>query len=245
MTNYPSLQLEASSTAYITTNHNRLKAYLPNNIYLTNGQSFELELFNATTNRQKILISINGKLISTSGLVLKPGQRSYLDRFIDSPNKFIFESYVVDGSLASLQAIALNGNIKVEFFNEVSPQPTRNYLKPTSWDYNGGTTYTNSYYSDSSMVQMKTSSLSPSTAGGASADSIETGRVEQGGHSNQKFNHTTGNFETFAATTIEWKILPVSQQPIEIQQLATYCTNCGVRNKKNNYKYCPKCGTKF
>jgi len=41
------------------------------------------------------------------------------------------------------------------------------------------------------------------------------------------------------------KILPFSAKPTEVSDLAVYCTNCGTKNKKGNYKYCPKCGTKF
>ena len=69
--------------------------------------------------------------------------------------------------------------------------------------------------------------------------------VGKGSDSNQEFRNYVGDFETLPFKTVNIKILPFSAKPTEVSDLAVYCTNCGTKNKKGNYKYCPKCGTKF
>jgi hypothetical protein len=51
-------------------------------------------------------------------LVIKPGQRVYLDCFVDDRKKFIFQTYEVDGSQESIEAIADNGLMEVFFYKE-------------------------------------------------------------------------------------------------------------------------------
>ncbi len=116
---YSTLSVTSQCTANITRNRNRAKIY-GDSIYLKDGENFEIELFNPTTARVLAKITINGKAISNSGIVLKPGERVYLERFIDSNNKFVFETYEVEKSNEALNAIVDNGLIKVEFFNEIS-----------------------------------------------------------------------------------------------------------------------------
>ena len=60
----------------------------------------------------------NGKEISQAGLVIRPGQRIYLERYLDIAKKFKFETYEVEDSNESKEAIAKNGEVKVEFFYE-------------------------------------------------------------------------------------------------------------------------------
>ena len=84
----------STCTAHITKNRNRSKIY-ENSVYLKDGENFEIELFNPTTSRVLAKITINGNSISNSGIVLKPGERVYLERFIDSNNKFVFETYQI------------------------------------------------------------------------------------------------------------------------------------------------------
>jgi hypothetical protein len=52
--------------AYITQNKQRIKQF-GDNVYLSNGDEFELEIFNPTTTKVLAKIEMNGKLISTSG----------------------------------------------------------------------------------------------------------------------------------------------------------------------------------
>lgn len=87
-------------------------------IYLNNGQEFEIEIFNPLTESVLADIRLNGNSISKSGLVIRPGQRVYLDCFVDDKKKFVFQTYEVDGSQESLEAISNNGLMEVFFYKE-------------------------------------------------------------------------------------------------------------------------------
>lgn len=87
-------------------------------VYLTDSEEFEIELFNPLTECVLADIKLNGQSISKTGLVLKPGQRFYLDCFIDDKKKFVFNTYEVDGTLESISAISNNGKLEVYFYKE-------------------------------------------------------------------------------------------------------------------------------
>jgi rRNA maturation endonuclease Nob1 len=74
---------------------------------------------------------------------------------------------------------------------------------------------------------------------------IETGRVEEGSKSDQKFKTVNKDFEYFAFHTVEYKLLPVSQKinTSEDLNVRRYCTNCGAKQHKD-HKFCGHCGTK-
>ncbi len=245
----------ASAEASISINKNKVKSY-GGNFYLQDGQEFQIELFNPTNSTKLAQISMNGKLISTRGIVLKPGQRVHLDRFIDTPKKFKFETYVVDVTNSEVRnAIVSNGDISVSFFDEQTP-----YLPPV---YTSNTLVLNGYGQNALYCTNSTSAHnlcgtvtnSSSTRSMPTMDSMsfmeeapqekETGRVEEGSHSNQGFKQYSGKFNSWATNTVYIKILPVSQKPLYLKDLAQYCVECGAKNRGSNYKYCPVCGTKF
>ena len=87
-------------------------------VFLKDEDGFEIELFNPLTSSVLAEIKLNGESISKTGLVVKPGQRVYLDCFIDSRKKFIFSTYEIDGSQESLDATAKNGMLEVFFYKE-------------------------------------------------------------------------------------------------------------------------------
>jgi hypothetical protein len=93
-----------------------------NKVYLKSGQNFEIELFNPLKESVLSEIKINGKSISKTGLVLRPGERCYLDCFLDDKTKFIFKTYEVENTSESIEAIDLNGNIEVFFYKEETLQ---------------------------------------------------------------------------------------------------------------------------
>jgi hypothetical protein len=109
-------------TVNITVNNNRLKRYNKQNptpnYYLNNGQEFQLELFNPTQYIVRADISLNNVKIKGGGLVLKPGERVFLDRYLDSPRKFKFETYEVGNSKEVKKAIEKNGLVKVQFYQQ-------------------------------------------------------------------------------------------------------------------------------
>jgi hypothetical protein len=330
--------------AYITRskekNRGRLKIYNENSLYLQDSEEFQIELFNPTNNTLLAKIEINGKLISNSGLVIKPAQRVFLERFLDSERKFIFETYAIDNyeeqlkecdNLQSLtqelklreqlleltqditekekflklilklkedierkttivesakkvkDAVKNNGSIKVHFYNEkiVIPQQIINKINLENWHINSPYKYTTNPYihnnniygncntnigtftnsnGNNSTLETNINNLSDilrsstKTFNAVSLDGFlsedvedistkETGRIEQGSVSNQKFETVSIEFEHFIFHTVEYKLLPNSDKPLETKDLRTYCSNCGKKlNPKDNF--CPSCGTK-
>jgi hypothetical protein len=87
-------------------------------VYLSDKFEFEIELYNPLQDCVLADIKLNGNSISKSGLVLNPGQRFYLDCFIDDKKKFIFDTYEVDDTDETTQAIAKNGLLEVFFYKE-------------------------------------------------------------------------------------------------------------------------------
>jgi hypothetical protein len=110
--------------ASICINKSRLKLYKESfpTYYLNNGQEFQIELFNPTQNTILAKIEINGNPISQGGLVLKPAERVFLERYLDIAKKFLFETYEVSNTTEVKKAIENNGSIKIQFFNESIPQ---------------------------------------------------------------------------------------------------------------------------
>ena len=87
-------------------------------VYLQDKEEFQIELFNPLQDCVLADIKLNGKSISETGLVLNPGQRFYLDCFIDDKKKFIFNTYEVEDTTEVANAIAKNGLLEVFFYKE-------------------------------------------------------------------------------------------------------------------------------
>lgn len=112
-------------TANIAVNKSRVKLYnkkgdLPS-YYLQKGQEFQIELFNPTKDTVLAKITLNGNVISQGGLILKPAQRVFLERYLDVAKKFMFDTYEVANTQESIEAIENNGDFKVEFYRESKP----------------------------------------------------------------------------------------------------------------------------
>ena len=87
-------QRETVPVAYVTKGRQRVKQFSGHgngSVYLRNGDEFELELFNPTTSKVLAKISLNGKSLG-SGIVLRPGERVFLERYFDEAKKFLFET---------------------------------------------------------------------------------------------------------------------------------------------------------
>ena len=240
-------------SAYITKNKQRIKQF-EDTVYLNNGDEFEIELYNPTQNKVLAKIEINGNTVGNSGIIIRPGERVFLERYINEAKKFLFETYNVNGDDSSVQkAIENNGNVSVKFFKEYIN--TLNFYGVTgSYTYQNLFTITNTdnekYFTNTigSGVCNTTSSssgLNNTTLSSSSPKTIETGRVEKGSNSEQKFVYDNSTFESWNTWKSDWKILPDSQKPVVIEDLKTFCTECGVKRKKDSHKFCPNCGTKF
>jgi hypothetical protein len=249
-------------TAHVSVRKNRVKQYggSPTKVYLKDNQEFEIELFNPKNTPVMAKIKLNGNYISTKGIYLKPGQRVFLDRFIDTPKKFLFSTYEIEANdSAAVKAIANNGDLVVEFYDEVIKYNQNPFwLTKTSNPIIGSYSYSNmdwckanstfrtqevkSYYSNSSSVGGDAPTLKERST------SLETGRIEAGANSNQKFEQTYNDFNSWYSSITTYKILPDSQEPLTVQQVTTvdnFCGNCGTKITKSHYKFCPNCGEKL
>lgn len=105
--------------AFITKNKQRVKQFNHNLVYLKDGDNFEIELFNPKSIKVLAKIYLDGKLISSSGIIIKPGQRIHLERHIETNHKFVYKTYEVNGENQQVQdAIKSNGELDVKFYDE-------------------------------------------------------------------------------------------------------------------------------
>ncbi len=108
-------------TAFVTQGRQRVKQYNNDSVYLNKGNEFELELFNPTTSKVMAKIELNGISIG-AGIVLRPGERVFIERYLDEAKKFMFQTYEVNGNNRDVQrAIANNGDVRVLFYKEETP----------------------------------------------------------------------------------------------------------------------------
>jgi hypothetical protein len=117
--------------AFITKGKQRVKQH-EGLVFLNDGDEYQIELFNPTQNHILAKIKIDNTFLSGGGIVLRPGERVFLERFLDSNNKFVFRTYEVGKEAVNVGAIDNNGYIEIQFFNE--------WKHINYW--NGGSTYT-------------------------------------------------------------------------------------------------------
>lgn len=236
--------------AWISVNKNRQKVY-GNSIYLQDETHFEIEFFNPTSNNILAKIEFNGKNISGDGIVIKPGQREWLERYIDDNKKFLFTTYFIEDSKEAKKAIENNGNIVIKFYNE---EHIYNYSSGTIYinnPYNNNPYYDYTIYGYSKPINKNFYHSAGTNAVQCSCNSnninnhsnmIETGRVEKGDVSNQEFSTCNINFNYYTCNEITYKLLPISHQPKVLGEIKKYCTRCGKQIKKSSWKFCPSCG---
>ena len=126
-------------TAHITKKKSRLKVYNGHVVFLNDKDNFEFEIHNPKQKSVLCKIKLNGEYISTSGVVLRPGQRVFLERFLDSNNKFEFSTYKVKDTSENRSAIDLNGDVQIEFYDE--EEVRNNWLLSSRTIYGSGVTY--------------------------------------------------------------------------------------------------------
>lgn len=103
--------------SFITKGKHRLKQHI-DTVYLNNGDEFEVELFNPTPTKILAKIEMNGNSIG-AGIILRPGERIFLERYLDEAKKFLFETYEIDGNDTEVKnAIVKNGDVVVRFYDE-------------------------------------------------------------------------------------------------------------------------------
>jgi hypothetical protein len=253
--------------SFVTKGKQRLKQHI-DTVFLNNGEEFEIELYNPTQNKVLAKIEMNGNSIG-SGIILRPGERVFLERYMDEAKKFLFETYTVNGNNQEVQdAIAKNGDVVVKFYNEYQPVTTNTFVSGNPiWltsNSTGGyvypsttTTFNYSNLTYTSGIVSDTFTNYNNTFVNASFDSgkktlgipktreIETGRIEKGSDSNQSFVYDNSTFNSYPSASNWWKIKPISEKILVKEDLKVFCTECGAKRKKDNHKFCPHCGTKF
>lgn len=247
----------SNPTAHVTKRKSRLKVYGGVNLYMNEGETFEIELYNPKTISILAKIKLNGKYISSTGIVIRPGQRVFLERFLDTNNKFVFSTYEVEDNRPNRDAIAFNGNVEIEFYDE-STKPTYPHLVGGSWGtgwttintgspwLGGNITYTtNSMGFPTSNVSSYYSNTTPEGPNIRSVNSsLKTGRIEKGESSDQSFTTVNEEFSSYVSHKVVYKILPTGTKNNEVQDIVNYCSECGKKQKKE-YKFCPSCGNKL
>lgn len=259
-------------------------------VYLNDGDEFQIQLFNPTTDviAAKITFNDENRTSQDSLLVLRPGERIWLERFLNCSDKFVFNTYEVSNSRQVMEAIKDNGDLTIEFFREekhssfnlndllIVSEPHIYYSDSINTSGSGYSASTITCGTNSRLCTTKEANFSASTLSCADAvnisssvplgasytctcsyndaeptrssrgmsKSIETGRVEYGSHSNQKFKNVYYNFEYFPFVTKRFKLLPVSRKQYSDSDLRKcYCTNCG-KKLSPKFKFCPACGEK-
>jgi len=247
-------------TAHITNKKSRLKVYNGHIVFLKDKDNFEFELHNPKQKSVLVKVKLNGEYISTSGIVLKPGQRVFLERFLDSNNKFEFSTYEVNNTSENRSAINLNGDVRIEFYDEQEPV-RNNFLHLNSQTVYGGPS-TNTPYpyygttiSTTGGVGYSTTTSTYNTSNTTftssvdmnvlrSKKSIKTGRVEKGDTSKQSFTNSYQDFKYNTCHEIGFKILPLSTKNKTTEDIRQYCTECGTKTN-TTFKFCPSCGNKL
>jgi len=241
---------------FITQNRQRIKQYDKEIVFLKNGEEFELELFNPTQEKVLAEIYLNG-IKMDSGIVLRPGERVFLERYLDEARKFVFDTYEVDGNDPNVdKAIEKNGLVEVEFYKECKPihwnytytynpsitTPSPDYVYYHDTHTSGNPiTYTLTHSGDNTVFNCNYEAKDNIV----NSNNIETGRVEKGSHSNQSFVYDNTSFNSWWTWKKSWKILPKSRKAVVKEDLSVYCTSCGAKRKKSSHKFCPHCGNKF
>lgn len=255
-------------SAWVVSSDKGRKSIKNGKVYLKDKEEFQIELFNPLTDCVLADIKLNGNTISQGGLVIRPGERFYLDCFVDDKKKFVFNTYEVEDSLSTKIAISKNGMLEVFFYKESvvslnnwrtrfdrvivekyypvhypNYQPywytTPNVYCGTTITTTGGlnnTTIggvyggtlngitTNAAYSSqpinsSYTTGLNLTSLNNTTTSSYTSKSIETGRVEKGSASNQKFDEVDMDFEKFHISSIVLQLLPESVKPVDTKEL--------------------------
>lgn len=248
-------------SAWVVSSEKGRKSIKNGKVYLKDKEEFQIELYNPLTDCVLADIKLNGNTISQSGLVIRPGERFYLDCFIDDNKKFVFSTYEVDDDQTTKVAISKNGMLEVFFYKEsvVSLRNWRSrfdrviveryypvhyphyqpywYATPNVYCGTGtitttgglsGTT-TGGYYTNNALIGGvyggTLNNLTSNSASGTitttsyTANSIETGRVEKGGKSDQKFEEVDMDFEEFHISSVVLQLLPESVKPVETKDL--------------------------
>lgn len=267
---HQSMEKKKLPEAHIAVAKNRCRTYSWSNgdktetrVYLDSGTDYQIELFNPLEQPVSASIELDGQL-QGSNIVIRPGERVYLDRHIGTARKLTYRTYQADDSPEADSAIINNGKVLVNFYETLSIPPRTQpgiaipprtqpgiaqyptWQQPT-WQY--PSTSPTPFDPTWTVYQSGCVAIGSPTNQFTSINNI-TGRTEQGGQSDQQINDYLGG-EVFCPvpthSTEYWirPAVPGWPPPEKYQDLPKYCCECGARIRKSNWKYCPSCGTKI
>ena len=281
--------------AKIAVNKSLLKEYSNSSneriVYMQDGTEFQIQIFNPYSYVIGVSFKFNNNSESSQLLVLRPGERVWLDRYLNNESRLLFSTYKVGNSEEVKNAIKDNGNLQIKFYKEKENNywnnriytnqsiidTTEPYRHINAWYSNNANCFSNelntlrasssiNFYNNTNAVLnvggnttgatstancVATSAITdtyvksmPTSATVRLNKSIETGRIEEGSHSNQRFDNVYKDFEIWPFKIEYIKILPFSQKQVNTNDISKrYCYNCG-RKLNQKYKFCPFCGTK-
>lgn len=239
----------------VNTSKNRKKTYTTSfekpTLYMDNNEEFGFEIFNPTEDVIAASFEFNNKLISSSKLVINPGQRVFLERYFDTNDKFKYSIYEIDTEVSKEikeSIINNNGNIKISFYKKIIPYNTFTY-KSNFNDFNINEPYISPFkyttFVGNSTFNYCSSNTNTVTCN-LSTNINETGIIDKGSKSNQEFNSVNDTFDIYSFKQFEFKMVPLSYKDfISKDEIREYCTECGKRRRKDSWKFCPDCGTKY
>lgn len=238
-------------TAKIAVKKNVLKQYRVDNedvVYLVKNAEFEIELFNPLQENILARIFLNNNEIPGNGLVLRPGERIFLERYLNEDRKFKFDVYEVENTLEVKNAIANNGLVTVKFYKEYVMPPIVHRVYNGPW-YNYPTVfYGTSFSLPSTGTITADSGASNATisTSGYLFNTIDTGIISKGDSSDQELEYVDIDFQNYPFYTTAVRILPDSRKPYTIEEIKyrKYCTECGSKIKATD-KFCAECGTRL
>ena len=229
--------------AKIAISKNLIKEYKSSNsertVYLNDGTEFQIYLKNPYQTHLGIKISVNNKSIGNM-LVLRPGQSFWLDRFINENRKFLFNTYEIENTAEMKYAVNNNGRVEIEFYHEREEKQMQSNI-PKIVDL--------THYNDINTVTCQSKlndhiTIRKSVLRSLDA-TIETGRVEKGGHSNQEFEYCDIDFVHIPFKIERIQILPNSRKQISVEETRRkYCSQCGKKVSPKD-KFCSNCGAKL
>lgn len=182
------LKSKDGNLAKLAVNKSLLKEYKTSDcdrtVYLNDGDEFQFQLFNPETTEIGIDITIDNEELSNI-IILRPGERMWLERYTNKTKKFKFTTYTVDGDSKTVEkAISHNGEIIIKFYKKRQPvfyHPSSvTYVYPQTYVY---PTYPNWYdgkiYCDyaSSINDCDFKYTSATTSNASSAKYTTTGDI--------------------------------------------------------------------
>lgn len=254
--------------AKIAINKSLLKEYLNSSderiVYLNNNTEFQIQIFNPYSYVIGVSFEFNDNAnFNRQLLVIKPGERIWLDRYLDNESKLLFSTYEVNNTNEVKEAIKNNGKLVIKFYKERIIDWYNNYIYAVDNNYNNNY---DSYYNNErnlfstsvasytatlgSSINSITSSTAPLTSATYSSTStIDGGNVKIGTNSKLKSKSIeTGRIEKGSHSNQNFNYVNKDFESLafktEIIQLLPMSQKHVTSNDLYR-KYCYNCGRKL